>query len=327
MRLTDLQIKQLPVPEKGQKTHFEREGFGVRVSQGGSKTFVQMYGKARQLKALGRYPAMSLKMAREAAQRFLLMKVPSHKPTTLSEARTAYLAEVEEKNRAATHRSYKLYLDQITKLRLDEVTRGDVPQKPHAIMAAKIFFNWCIRNELCDRNPFANERVSYKQRSRVLTEDEIKAVWAYDHAPFSDHIKLLLLTGQRRGQFANFEVRADTLFFLADVMKGKGDHTVPLLPMAKSIAERIKPFNGWSKAKARIDEKVPIPAWTIHDLRRTFSTQMAKLRVPIHVTEKILDHRSGTISGVSAIYNRHEYLEEAREALAKYERHIQTLIA
>ena len=58
-----------------------------------------------------------------------------------------------------------------------------------------------------------------------------------------------------------------------------------------------------------------------------FCTTAASLRIPIHVTERILDHKSGTISGVAAIYNRHDYLEEAREALAHYEAHIANIIA
>lgn len=326
MRLTDLQIQKLPVPASGQKTYWEG-GFGVRVSQGGSKSFVVMFGEKRQLKTIGRYPAMSLKSARIAAQRFLVTKVPSQAAKTVSEAREAFLAECDDKNRPNTVRSYKLYLNQLTKTKLDDVVRSDLPSTAHAIMAGKIFFNWCIRNDLSERNPFAKDRIAYNSRDRVLTEAELKLIWAYSDPPFTDHLKLLLLTGQRRSQFSNFEVREDTLYFPADIMKGKRDHTIPLLPLAKSYATSLTPFNGWSKAKARMDTKVLIPHWTIHDLRRTFATLNAAIGTPIHVTEKILDHRSGTISGVTAIYNRHNYLEEAREALAKYEDHLQIITA
>lgn len=64
MTLTDLAIRKLPIPERGQKTYWEK-GFGVRVSQGGSKTFVvKIDGR---LHTLGRYPSVSLKIARRAA--------------------------------------------------------------------------------------------------------------------------------------------------------------------------------------------------------------------------------------------------------------------
>ncbi|MEH6728947.1 MAG: Arm DNA-binding domain-containing protein, partial [Hyphomicrobiales bacterium] len=71
MRLTDLSIRQLKAPDKGQKTYFDvgLPGFGVRVSQGGSKSFVVMYGQKRRLKTVGRYPHLSLADARREAKR------------------------------------------------------------------------------------------------------------------------------------------------------------------------------------------------------------------------------------------------------------------
>lgn len=71
MRLTDLQIKKLSL-EGGskQKTYFDDslKGFGLRVSVGGSKSFVVMYGKQRRLRTIGRYPEMTLAKAREKAK-------------------------------------------------------------------------------------------------------------------------------------------------------------------------------------------------------------------------------------------------------------------
>jgi len=326
-RLTDLAIQRLPIPAKGQKTYFEGQGFGVRVSCGGSKTFVMVYGKDRRLKSLGRYPAVSLKAARQEAQKFLATLSPGTKPDkSLKEAREAFYAQSELRNRPATTTNYKHFLNRLTKTKLADVTKDDLGHTAHAIMAGKVFFNYCLRQGWVDRNPFAHERVSYGQRSRVLTDSEIKLVWAYDDPPFTDHLKLLLLTGQRRKQFSDFEERDDSIFFPARIMKGKADHVVPLLPEAKAVIAHLKPFNSWSKAKARLDEEVKIPHWTIHDLRRTFATIMARLGTPIQVTEKILAHRSGTISGVTAIYNRHTYEEEAREALRNLEVYLTAML-
>lgn len=58
-----------------------------------------------------------------------------------------------------------------------------------------------------------------------------------------------------------------------------------------------------------------IPNWTLHDLRRTGATGMARLNFPPHVVDKIPNHVSGTIREVAAVYNRFEYLEERRLAL------------
>ena len=86
------------------------------------------------------------------------------------------------------------------------------------------------------------------------------------------------------------------------------------------------PFNGFSRSKRTFDSEIDIEPYTLHDLRRTFSSIMAKLGTPIHVTEKILNHASGTISGVAAVYNRHSYQDEMRDAFRAYEAYLSKLI-
>lgn len=327
LRLTDLAVRQLAPPERGQRTYFEADGFGVRVSQGGTKTFVAVRGTERKWTTLGRYPDMSLKEARQAARLVVAPAPPSAKPALVRDAIDTFLSIKEQTCRPGTLANYRLFLNRINKTSFSELSKAELMYSPHATSAAKAFLNWCVREEIIDKNPLQFVAVKHGQRSRVLTDSEVKAIWHYEAPPFSDHLKLLILTGQRRSQFSQFEVQDETLFFPASVMKGKEDHTVPLLPMAKKLAARVKPFNGWSKAKARIDRNLSLPPWVIHDLRRTFSTKMASLHVPLHVTEKILAHRSGTISGVAAIYNRYDFLTEARDALANYEDHIANLVA
>jgi integrase len=72
---------------------------------------------------------------------------------------------------------------------------------------------------------------------------------------------------------------------------------------------------------------VPISNWTLHDLRRTAATGMARLNFPPHVVDKVLNHVSGTIRGVAAVYNRFEYLEERRAALEAWGRYVENLVA
>jgi hypothetical protein len=69
-----------------------------------------------------------------------------------------------------------------------------------------------------------------------------------------------------------------------------------------------------------------VPHWQIRDLRRTATTLMAEIGIAHHVADKILNHTSGEISGVAAIYNRFEYLEERKSALNALGRFIETLI-
>lgn len=325
-RLTDLVVRQLPFTEKGQKRYFDETtpGFGLTVGTR-TKTFMVVYGSKRTMQTLGQYPTVSLQDARKAAKRLLAQEPTKNASMAISEAVAAYLADCSTRLRPRTVEEYARPLRQVTTGTLATFEKPDTTD-PHTIMAWKVFFNWCMRQELVDKNPYQYATVTTQQRSRVLTNDEIKLLWAYDYPPFSDYLKLLILTGQRRSQFTDFEIRNETIFFPARIMKGKQDHTIPLLPLARHYIERLKPFNGWSKAKARLDKHIPLPHFVIHDCRRTFSTVMASLRTPIHVTEKILDHRTGTISGVASIYNRHSYLEEAKEALLTYENHIATIV-
>ena len=71
---------------------------------------------------------------------------------------------------------------------------------------------------------------------------------------------------------------------------------------------------------------IEIPDWTLHDLRRTAATGMARLSFPPHVVDKVLNHMSGTIRGVAAVYNRFEYLDERRAALEAWGRHAENLM-
>lgn len=67
--------------------------------------------------------------------------------------------------------------------------------------------------------------------------------------------------------------------------------------------------------------------FTIHDLRRAFSSMMAEIGTPILVTEKLLNHISGSFGGVAGIYNRYTYLPEMRKALEASEAHLKGILA
>jgi integrase len=104
------------------------------------------------------------------------------------------------------------------------------------------------------------------------------------------------------------------------------------------------PISGFSRAKARLDQEMErlarkarglpeddeqprlIPDWILHDLRRTAATGMARLNVAPHVVDKVLNHVSGTIRGVAAVYNRFEYAEERKSALEAWGRYVTALV-
>lgn len=98
----------------------------------------------------------------------------------------------------------------------------------------------------------------------------------------------------------------------------------------------MTPISGFSKAKIALDNKVlkamrkqvaddggdpanvSLLPWTLHDIRRTVATELSKLGVAIHITEAILNHKSGTISGVTAVYQRNQFIDERRDALNRW---------
>jgi integrase len=87
-----------------------------------------------------------------------------------------------------------------------------------------------------------------------------------------------------------------------------------------------KPLNNWQKDKDRLDELAGFHDWTLHDLRRTVASGMAKLGVSLVVIEKVLNHVSGSLGGIVGIYQRHEYAEEKRQSLQLWADHVERLV-
>jgi integrase len=115
-----------------------------------------------------------------------------------------------------------------------------------------------------------------------------------------------------------------------------------VLPLTDTVASILAPYpqkkgllfpsqNGGSfrirdRDKKALDKASGVSNWTHHDLRRTLATKMAEIGVAPHVIERILAHQTGTISGVSAIYNRYHFLPEMKLALLAFEEKLQALL-
>ena len=350
MKLTDLSIRKLKLTSSGRKIFFDDAlgGFGVRVSPR-HKTFVVLHGtgKHRQYRTIGRYPDWSLSDARSEAKKLLAGPSVPRSHARYRDAVNKFLEDCETRNRRETIRQYKNYLNAFSwNRKVADIGRANVlshlrkyrgrpAAEVHALRTLKVFFNWCVRHEIVDRNPIAGERVSpAPARERYLTADEIRAIWKYDYPHYSTIVKLCLLTGQRRSEVAAIQldwIQDDLLIFPATITKNKRSHTIPLSDRVKALLVdtpfgKHGPWNGWANGKRRIDREVPIEHWTLHDLRRTYSTLMAEIGTPIHVTERLLNHVSGTVSGVARIYNRYSYLEEMRRAQAQYEAYLVSIV-
>ncbi len=372
MNLTDLQIKKLSLPEGAtkQKTFFDGslKGFGLRVSVGGAKSFIVMYGKRRKLKTLGRYPETTLAKARVLARQVLGEVAGGEEPeiirsATLSftDARDQFIEDSGHHTKASTLNEYRRHLTKhfpFKKL-LNEVSRSDImeivsnlksrpSEAQHAFIAMRTMMNWAVRRGFLETSLVPSLRFKASSRARILSEDELKAVWGRaveTGYPYGTMVQLLILTGQRRGEIAGLRkawIKDGWITFPVGFTKNKREHRIPLSNFAKEIIEGITsqtdllfpargrtdvPFSGWSKSKIEFDKVLGFADYTLHDLRRTFSSNLAKLAVPIHVTEKLLNHVSGTVSGVAAVYNRHSYSDEMKQASTQYEEYLAELIA
>jgi len=238
---------------------------------------------------------------------------------------------------------------------LDAIVDRGSPITANRLLAhLRTLFSWAKGRDIITTSPLDGIKPpsAEKPRDRVLTEDEIRLFWqACDQMgqPFGNLYQFLLLTGQRLREAAEIterEVKGDLWTIPADRAKNGDKHSVPLSGAALGILtgmERIKgqylfttsgesPVSGFSKAKARLDATMTrladadVPSFTIHDLRRTAATGMASLRVPPHVVEAVLNHRSGARSGVAGIYNRFDYQDEKRAALEAWARRVEALI-
>ena len=246
-------------------------------------------------------------------------------------------------------------------LRLGEIDKRAIAQRLDAIeegiggvtrnrvrVSLSAFFNWAGRNALAEGNPVrGTDSAKERRRDRVLSDPELTALWrALPPGRFGDILRLLVLTGQRRNEIAHLEwkevdLAKGVIRLGPERTKNKHPHEVPLSGMAHAILKRNLPgplvtirlegfvfgrFTSWAPAKAALDGKLPgLPAFTIHDLRRTCATGLGNLRVGPHIIETILNHRSGHKAGVAGTYNRSAYPEEAREALSRWADHVAAL--
>lgn len=256
-------------------------------------------------------------------------------------------------------------LADITHARINRVLDGLAPtpiEANHAFVAFRMLFRFAHQRRLIEHNPLDGMSLPYvpKSRDRVLTNDELRVIWhtALEFPfPFGSIVALLILTGQRLSEVSGLrwdwiDDREMTITLPAAITKNSTQHTFPYGDMAKAIIERTPrlaeflfpsldltaAYVGHNKAKGRFADAcntawreaghgAEMTHWTLHDLRRTFSTMHARVGTPPHVTEALLNHKTGTRSPIQRIYDRHTYLPEMRAALVSYESHIVSLLA
>jgi integrase len=339
-------------------------GFGVR-RQAKAAVFFLKYrvGGKQVLYTIGRFGALTPDQARREARRILgsvasggdpqRQKISARSGTMLRTIND-YLARAEKRLRPRSFVEVRRHLlgdwQCLHRLSVASVTRNDVATGLEAIeergatAAVKAretlsaMFKWAIGRGLCENNPVTGTiRPKTRSRERVLSKDELARLWHnLDSGRFSDIVRLLVLSGQRRSEIGGLrwdEVTGDNIVLPPTRTKNARVHVVPLSPLARDIINRqdrasefvfgFAPFSGWSKPKAALDRRLGIADWTLHDLRRTFATLATELGfAPPHVIESALNHYSGHRAGIVGVYQRSTYSTEVRAALDRWSEYV-----
>lgn len=222
----------------------------------------------------------------------------------------------------------------------------------HAKVALSSFFAWAIERGAVDTSPMLHikRRSNGAGRDRVLSEHELAEVWhaVDDMGDYGAIVRLLIVSGQRRAEIADLtwpeiDFARKQIELPATRTKNKRAHIVPLSEPALDILDAVPQrardflfgegrsmgFQGWSKAKVRLDTRLAdIPAWTLHDIRRSVVTALNENGIAEpHIIEAVVNHVSGHRGGVAGVYNRSAYREQKRDALECWGEHVMGLVA
>jgi integrase len=290
--------------------------------------------------------ARALKTFASVAEEFLAHQKSELRPKSLGET-TRYLT----KHWACLARvpMHEITLELIAS-RLDEIARESKPTANKARAALHGMFTWAMTRGKVESNPVARfPKFEETSRERVLSMDELVAVWsACRDDDYGRIVRLLILTGQRRGEVGGLlwpEVDLEKALWTLPKERAKNgcSNTVPLVPAALALlpartgqdnlfGQGAGGFRNWGEAKAALDQRAGVAAWTIHDLRRSCATHMGRLGVQPHIIEVLLNHRSaaqvgelalpGHRSTIAGVYNRAAYEVEVRQAALLWAEHI-----
>jgi len=274
--LTAAAVERIRAPSSGQIDHFDQgyPGLALRVSYGGSKTWVYFYrlfGKQKRL-TLGRWPSMSLSAAREAWRnaRNTIDKGESPKHQRPAQA-SSFVAVADEwlKRDQAHNRSYAVVKRNIERCvlpawegrQISTIGRRDINDLIDAVadrgavtMARRLhaylhrLFRWAVGRGILETNPMAHlpKPGSEIPRDRVLTDSELAQVFKnatkLRPTPYGPMYQLLILTGARRTEIAALrwsEIKDDTIILGRDRTKAGEVHSIPLSPQALAILKQL----------------------------------------------------------------------------------------
>jgi site-specific recombinase XerD len=278
MRLTDISIRSLKSPERGEKIYYDDTltGFGIRVSEGGTKSFVLTHGIRRQRETLGRFGILSLHEARTEAKRRLaeyILGKAEPIPIEWDEAIQEYLDECELELKPTTIKCYTYHLKKhfrFGQTKLADLEPADFVRKlnkltdrrsehRHAFAVLHSFVEWAYQKHYFEKHPLERMETPHptRSRNRVLTRIELEVVFRMAMAGkrhFDKIVALLILTGQRRTQIG--AIHEDWLsdsgyIVIPPEFTKHTEHLFPIGQMTRDVIERDRPKSPYLFPAAR----------------------------------------------------------------------------
>lgn len=391
IRFNDSYVRRLTLPAgKADHIAWDPDlpGFGVRLRPGKASYVVQYrIGTEQRRKSLGDVRKVTVEDARGIARKRFAQVELGIDPEAEEEKRRAdqaadartfeklvelYLEAQKPRVRPNTYIAQERYLRRhcqplqkkpVSKIAFEDVAAliRKLVQDHGATSAARArgalssFFGWCMRQGMgVKANPTIgtdNPIYGMAPRDRVLTDDEIRAIWrncADDD--FGRIVRLLLLTACRRDEigglrWSEVDLDAGKITLPKERVKNKRVHVLQLPATARDILSNVRRrnsrntlfgggvagFNAWSYNTIALNARITaangkaLAPYRIHDLRRTVRTRLAKLGVLPHIAELVLNH-VGHKAGIGGIYDHHGYQEEIAEALRKWEAHLLAIL-
>jgi integrase len=383
MRLTAAFIRTAePPPGRADHVFFDDDlpGFGLRVRASGAKAWMVQYaiggrtrrvtlgtpavldiakarGLAKDLLArvrIGQDPARDKVTARDKAAETFGALLPRHLERQRAKMKPRSMQETERHLLVHAKTLHGYPIDSITRrtiaTRLAAIEKGSGPAAANRVRTSlSAYFMWLAREGYIEANPvvYTNKSVENGSRERVLSDDELAAIWtAAGDGQYGAIVKLLMLTGARRDEIASLcwseiDFDAATIILPPPRTKNKREHVIPLSPQALAILKaqqrhdgrehvfgrRAGGFQDWSGSKEDLDARLTAAGhsfeWRLHDFRRSLSTALhERFDVLPHVVEALLGHVGAYKSGVRGVYNKASYLDERRRALARWAAHV-----
>jgi hypothetical protein len=300
------------------------------------------------------------------AEKTLGITKPKASSVTFSTAMALFLEENYRGKKPRTKKETKRLLERhfapkFAKKPISEITDNDIgeilaklarvpSEQLHAFRAVRTMLKWCTRppRRYITHSPLEGYEPPGEDRkgTRVLSDHELSKIWYTATGRYGGMLRLLILWGTRNGETARIKrawIEENVLTIPGEVTKNKRAHAIPLLPLSRSIlagqSKRSAYFfpgkgldthfhdGAWGKLKKELDQKSGVRNWQLRDIRRTFRSNMARLKVPREIAEILLNHVTGANrNDLDEIYDRYDYLPEKKEALARWEKRLRLIL-